>query len=99
MRMHTSLDDLRARLPIPQPLLRQLLWSRGDRDSLTRCTSACGAQHEGAAEEAYEVVLLWCESPCSGMDERGVLINSVLEGEKWTYSSPFGPFSGMSSEV
>lgn len=79
MCIHTRLDKFHTRLPIALALLRELFRSRGHGDGLFQCASACGAQHEGTAKEADEVVLLWCETPDPLLVRVSVMIVDLLQ--------------------
>jgi len=57
MRMHTSLDELNARLPISFAFLRELFRFGWDGDGMHEGACARCAEHEGTTEEANKVVL------------------------------------------
>jgi hypothetical protein len=60
MRMHTGPHKLHPGLPIPLTYCGQLFGFGGDRDRVHEGTCRSCAQHERAAEEADEMVLLGC---------------------------------------
>ena len=63
MCLHASLNQCNTRSPIPFTLFGKFGFLRRDRDVLSDRSSGDGSEHEVAAEEAHEVVLLWRESP------------------------------------
>ena len=63
MRVHTRLDKLVAEFPVPLASLGEFVGQRRYRDGGADEAGRCRSQHQRAAQETYEVVLFWSESP------------------------------------